>query len=154
MSGAKRSQNKKATCKKLDVQWKQRTNHQKKKPEKTCFKSAQIFFRDASISNQRFEMGASCTASLSREISRFWVSEMRLHNFWKALSSQVFQGLDVTQYDSGRLNMSFKQDLGRSEQWSSSLIWAQFTSEDYKYSRHSLTSKAICSFHTLKRDFI
>ena len=132
----------------------------KKKKEKKVyptflsFKFPLIFVRGTSWTNQSSEMGASCTTTLSREISRFWVSEMRLHNFWKALSSQVFQGLDVTQYDSGRLNMSFKKDLGRSEEWSSSLIWDQFTSEDYKYSRHSLTSKAICSFHTLKRDFI
>ena len=118
------------------------------------FKSPLIFVRGTSWTNQSFEMRASCTASPSREISRFWVSEIRFHNFWKLLISQLFQGLDLTQYDSGRLNMSFKQDLGKSEQWSSPIVWAQFTSEDYKYSRHSLTSKAICSFHTLKRDFI
>ena len=46
---------------------------QKKKTEKSCFKSAQIFFRDALISNQRFEMGAQCIGLLVAEISRFRV---------------------------------------------------------------------------------
>ena len=77
------------------------------------FKSPLIFVRGTSWTNQSFEVGASCTASLSPEISRFLVSEVRFHNFWKALSSELFRSLDVTQYDSGRLNISFKQDLRR-----------------------------------------
>ena len=60
------------------------------------FKSPLIFVRGTSWTNQRFEMGAQCTTTLSPEISRFWVSEMRFHNFWKALSSELFQDLDVT----------------------------------------------------------
>ena len=37
-------------------------------------------------------------------------------------SSELFQDLDVTQYDSGRLNISFKQDLGRFDEARSTLI--------------------------------
>ena len=86
------------------------------------FKFPLIFVRGTSWTNQSSEVGASCTASLSPEISRFLVSEVRFHNFWKALSSELFRSLDVTQYDSGRLNISFKQDLGRFDEARSTLI--------------------------------
>ena len=37
-------------------------------------------------------------------------------------SSELFQELDVTQYDSGRLNISFKQDLRRFDEARPTLI--------------------------------